>query len=309
MVGGRCEHSVEMIGADSGSVPDAAQVFAPIASVDVKMLTVGGAGVAAVVLLGGCGLIPDKEIRDERTLTGAITAVTITGGSGTVAVSGSADGSIHVKRHVRYSGANPGSTDSVQGDHLVLNTSCGRGCSVDYEVTGPRGLRVTGHNGSGDLTLTDIATASVDVGSGDIRVRGASGDVTARAGSGDIELSGIGGAVVTRTDSGNVRLTGVAGPATAQAGSGNIDATGLRGTSAVAHTGSGNTTLTVAAPQDVDAASGSGNVRVTVPGGQSYRVSANTSSGKSQVHVPTSDSAAHRITLHSGSGNVTVLAG
>ncbi|WP_240942127.1 DUF4097 family beta strand repeat-containing protein [Planosporangium thailandense] len=270
------------------------------------MLMAGGAGVATVVLLGGCGLLPDKEIRDERALTGTITTVAITGGSGGVTVSGSSDGSVHVKRRVRYSGAKPGSTDSVQGDRLVLNTSCGRGCSVDYEVTGASNLRVTGHNGSGNLTLTDIATASVDVGSGDIRVRGASGDVTARAGSGNIELSSIGGAVVTRTDSGNLRLTGVAGAAIAQAGSGNIDATGLRGSSATAHTGSGNTTLVLAVAQDVDAASGSGNVRVTVPGGQSYRVRATTSSGNSRVHVPVSDSAAHRITLHSGSGNVTV---
>jgi hypothetical protein len=269
-------------------------------------MIVGGAGVLAVTMLGGCGLVADKEFRDERTVEGAIAAVTIGGGSGNVRISGSSDGSIHVKRHVRYRSNKPGATDSVQSGSLILNTSCGRNCSVDYEVTAPRGLRVAGRNDSGDITLSDIATASVEVGSGQIQVRRASGDVVVNAGSGDIDLAEVGGSVASRTGSGNVRLAGVAGTTTVETGSGNINASDLRGSRTRAHSGSGNVTLAAASAQDVDADADSGNVRLAVPGGQSYRVTATTSSGNSQVRVPTDPSASHQIKLHADSGNVTV---
>jgi hypothetical protein len=274
-------------------------------------MVAGGAGVLSVAMLGGCGLVAlaDKEFRDERTLAGAISAVTITGGSGSVTISGSSDDSIHVKRHVRYKDNKPGATDSVQGNTLTLDTDCGQVCSVDYEVTAPRGLRVGGRNGSGDLILSDIATASVEIGSGNIEIRRASGDVTATTGSGDVDLADVGGSVTGRTGSGNVRLAGVAGATTVETVSGDIDASGLRGPRTNAHTGSGNATLALAAAQDVDAETGSGNVRLTVPGGQSYQVAATTSSGNSEVQVPTDPSAAHRITLHTSSGNVSVKQG
>jgi DUF4097 and DUF4098 domain-containing protein YvlB len=257
-------------------------------------------------MLGGCGLVADKQFRDERTVEDAIAAITIDGGAGSVTISGSADGSIHVKRHVRYRKKQPGATDSVRGDTLTLKTECGPACSVDYEVTAPRGIRVAGHNGSGDLTLSDIATAAVEVGSGRIEIRRASGDVTASAGSGDIDLADVGGSVTGRTGSGNVQLDGVVGTTTVETGSGNIDGSDLRGSRTSAHTGSGNATLALASAQDVDADAGSGNVRITVPAGQSYRVVATTSSGNSDVHVPTDPAAAHRIKLHTGSGNIAV---
>jgi DUF4097 and DUF4098 domain-containing protein YvlB len=268
---------------------------------------VGGVGILAVAMLGGCALgAARNELRDERTVEGTIAAVTIDGGSGSVTISGSSDGSIHVKRHVHYRDNKPGATDSVRGDTLALNTDCGRVCWVDYEVTAPRGVRVTGHSGSGDVTLSDIAAVSLDVGSGDMRVRRVSGDVAVSAGSGNIELSDIAGSAAGRTGSGDVRVAGVAGTTAIETGSGNIDGRDLRGSRTTAHTGSGNATLALAAAQDVDAEAGSGDVRITVPGGQSYRIAATTESGDSNVRVPTDPAAAHHIKLRTGSGNVTV---
>jgi DUF4097 and DUF4098 domain-containing protein YvlB len=270
-------------------------------------MVAGGAGALIVASLSGCNVVPGKQFRDERTMAGSIATVNITGGSGSVTISGaSSDGSIHVKRRVWYRDGKPGAADSVQGDTLTLNTSCGPNCSVDYEVTAPRALRVSGHNGSGDLSLTDIATASVEVGSGTITIRRASGDVTVGAGSGDIDVADVAGSVTGRTGSGNVRLAGVAGAATVETGSGDIDASDLRGSRTKAHTGSGNATLALAGAQDVDADTDSGNVHLTVPSGQSYRVTATTRSGDSDVRVPNDPSAAHLIKLHTGSGNVTV---
>jgi DUF4097 and DUF4098 domain-containing protein YvlB len=269
------------------------------------MLT-GAVGVLGVVTLGGCAYGPNHDFRDERTVETPVTAVTLNGGPGSVTITGSSDGSIHVKRHIRYRDKKPGATDSVAGDTLTLDTSCGRACWVDYDVTAPRDIRVAGRNGSGNITLSNIGTVSIAIGSGQVRVRGASGDVSARAGSGDIELSGIAGAVVCHTGSGDIRLVNVTGTASAETGSGSISGTDLRGTHASTHTGSGDVTLRLTAVQDVDANTGSGSVRVTVPGGQSYRVAASTSSGDTHVRVPNDAAAPHQLKVHTGSGDITV---
>jgi DUF4097 and DUF4098 domain-containing protein YvlB len=211
-----------------------------------------------------------------------------------------------VKRHVRYRDRKPGPTDSAAGDTLTVKTSCGPVCRVDYEVTAPRGIRVAGRNGSGDVDLNGIASATVTVGSGRLRIRGASGDVTASAGSGDVDLAEVAGNVVSRTGSGDLRLAGVTGTTTAEAGSGNITAGDLRGSRTSVRGGSGDVTLTLAATQDVDAEAGSGNVRLTVPAGQGYRVAAATSSGDTRIDVPSDPAASHQLKVRTGSGDIIV---
>jgi DUF4097 and DUF4098 domain-containing protein YvlB len=268
----------------------------------------GGAGVLAVVALGGCANFANKRFSDDHAVTDGIRVVTINGGGGSVTVTGSSpDGSVHVKRHIRYRDHLPGATDSVTGDTLKLDTGCGRVCRVDYELTTPKAVEVAGHNGSGNIRLTSVATVSIDVGSGDIRVRGATGDVSARTGSGNITLSDVTGDVVTKTGSGDVRLTGISGTTAATTSSGNIDGTALRGGNTTTHTGSGDVTLRLAAAQNLDADTGSGNVKITVPAGQSYQVSATTGSGDRHIKVPTDAAADHRLRVHTGSGDITIV--
>jgi DUF4097 and DUF4098 domain-containing protein YvlB len=273
----------------------------------------GAAGIFGISLgvaaLSACAYVPNEQFRDERNVETAITSIILTGGSGSVTITGSADGPIHVKRHVRYRDHKPAETDSVAGDTLTLNTSCGRACSVDYDVTAPEATKIAGRIGSGDVTLRQIATASVAVGSGNIRVRGASGDVTARSGSGDLDLADIAGAVACHTGSGNIRLAGVTGTTGAETGSGDIDAGDLRGAHTSTHTGSGDVTLRLASTQDVDADSGSGDVHIIVPSGQSYRVAVSSSSGDRHVGVPSDPNAAHQLKVHTGSGDITINQG
>jgi DUF4097 and DUF4098 domain-containing protein YvlB len=273
------------------------------------MLT-GAAGIFGISLgvatLSACAYVPNKQFQDERTVETAITSVILTGGSGSVTITGSADGTIHVKRHVRYRDKKPGETDSVAGDTLTLNTSCGRACSVDYDVTAPKGIKVAGRIGSGDVTLRNVAAASVAVDSGNVRVRGASGDVSARSSSGDLDLSDIAGAVASHTDSGNIRLAGVTGTADAETSSGDIVASDLRGARTSTHTDSGNVTLRLASTQDVDAQTSSGDVRLTVPSGQSYRVAVSSSSGDQHVGVTSEATATHQLKVHTDSGNITI---
>src|SRR5689334_5092135 len=107
-----------------------------------KVVVVGGVGALAVAVLGGCGLA-DKQLRDEQAVPAGVTTIAVDGGGGNVSITGSSpDGSIHVKRHVRYHGKPPGTTITTAGDTLTLNTDCGRVCAVDYDVTAPAAVRV-----------------------------------------------------------------------------------------------------------------------------------------------------------------------
>jgi DUF4097 and DUF4098 domain-containing protein YvlB len=210
---------------------------------------------------------------------------------------------------VRYINDKPGATDAVSGDTLTLRTSsCGTGCSVDYEVTAPKTIRVAGASGSGRLDLRDIATASVSTSSGGLRVRGASGDVTARANSGSVDVSGVAGAVATRTTSGGIQLRDIGGAASAEASSGSIDASGLRGSHLSAQTSSGSISLDLAAAQDVDAQASSGSIRVRTGADPHYRVSTETGSGQANVKIANDSSADHYLKLRTSSGGITVEA-
>jgi hypothetical protein len=264
------------------------------------------AGVLAAVALTGCG--PFNTFTDEHTDQVALTEVNLSGGAGSVTVRPGTEGSVRVHRTVRYAGdKRPGATDHVDGTVLKLNTDCGVNCSVSYEITAPGGVKVSGANGSGRLSLTSVSSVSVDVGSGSVVVRGASGAVNVKTGSGMIDLADVRGAVVARTGSGTIRLNGIGGTAVADTGSGTVHGSGLDGRTTV-HTGSGTITLDLVSAQDVTARSGSGRITVTVPSGQKYRVTATTDSGRTDVKIPTDPSADHLLDLHADSGGVTVQA-
>ncbi len=260
----------------------------------------------AVVALAGCGWAPDRQLRDERTVETAVKAVTIEGGAGSVKITGSPDATTHVKRHVRYRRDKPAATDRVDGDTLILRTNCGQACWVDYEVTVPSGVRVAGRNSSGDVVLSGVSTASVSLSSGDLTIRGASGDVNARASSGEITISDVQGSVAAEASSGNVQLTGVRGTVSVRATSGDISGQDLRGGHTTARTSSGEISLVLAAAQDVDVEATSGDVRVLTAAGQHYRIDTSTSSGDVRAKVTSDPAADHHLKVKTSSGDITV---
>jgi DUF4097 and DUF4098 domain-containing protein YvlB len=263
------------------------------------------AGVA-VLAVAGCGIHPNNEFRDEKTIPSGVTAISITGGSGSVRVTGTSDSGIHVKRHVSYRNAKPGGIADASGDTLTLDTDCGTGCTADYEVTAPKTVRVAGRLASGGVDLDGIGSATVTTASGDLKVRGVPGDVTVESMSGEVRLTDVTGAVACRTKSGNIDLTGAGGAVTTESVSGNIRASGLKGTTASAQTTSGNIELTLATPQNVQVESTSGNVRVHTPSGQKYRITTSTRSGNLDMKVANDPAADHTLTVRTTSGNISV---
>ncbi len=169
----------------------------------------------------------------------------------------------------------------------MVETDCGRQCSVSYDILVPAAVSVRGENRSGDVELTDVADVDLTAGSGRIIVRRASGAVRVRTGSGDITA------------------TEIAGTVSAHTGSGDITGRGLGAGEVQAKTGSGDVSLDLDTATSVRAQTGSGSVELFVPSDR-YRVRVNTGSGAQHIGVTDDPSAALLLDLRTGSGDVTV---
>ena len=163
-------------------------------------------------------------------------------------------------------------------------------CAFSFHAVLPAGKRTVLSDGSGNLAL-----------------RGLTGQVIAGSGSGDVQANGLTGTVSLQNGSGNITGGALSGPkVTLKDGSGNIAVDGLESLDVVVSDGSGNIDLTFTkAPTRVRVSDSSGNVNVVLPRGVRYQVSATTNSGNRTVSV-LQGGTGHLITVTDGSGNVSV---
>ncbi|MFG1953804.1 DUF4097 domain-containing protein [Micromonospora sp. NPDC048830] len=248
------------------------------------------AGAAVLMLLSGCGTLSFRRLDFNDTESATIRRVTLLpGGAGDVTVHGIGPaGEVRIRRVVRYQGNQPPARYEIRGDELVLDSDCGPRCTVSYDVTVPEGVTVRGESGSGNVNLSRVGTVDVRLGSGDVRLTGATGAVRVETGSGNMEVDDLRGAATLRTGSGDVTGRRLAGQVDAEARSGNV-------------------TVELSAPASARAHASSGDVRLTVPAGR-YRVRADSGSGDTQVGIPDDPTATLVIDVGAGSGNVTVTA-
>jgi hypothetical protein len=109
--------------------------------------------------------------------------------------------------------------------------------------------------------------------------------------------------------SGDITLRSLTGPLDVTAGSGDVDASGLAGKKVVAEAGSGNIELKyTTAPDSAELKAGSGDVTLHVPDG-SYDVKTEVGSGDTNVAVDKDPNSPRKLSLTTGSGNVSVMAG
>jgi DUF4097 and DUF4098 domain-containing protein YvlB len=237
-------------------------------------------GIAALaVLAAGCTAnaavrAPEARFGDDTTVHQSVTRLDFRNTNGNVTVT-EGRGAVTVHRDVHYRGTKPGRTTSVAGGTLSLE-SCGGECSVDYRITVPPGTSVTGSVDAGVLTLTDAATVDIRVGTGTVKITGATGVVHAAANTGSITVQGASAGVF------------------AQTGSGDVVATGLKGDTVSVQSETGDVTVSTVTAQRVLAETTTGDVSVTVAPG-SYRVTASTRTGDTDVQVPNDPAA--RLTL------------
>ncbi|MFE9652551.1 DUF4097 domain-containing protein [Micromonospora sp. NPDC006431] len=249
--------------------------------------TVAAAAAASLILLCGCDTISFRRLDYDNTEAVKITRITVEPGSGdvTVRAAGSAP-QVRIKRVVRYQGGQPDTRYEINGDELVLRTECGPRCSVSWEISAPEGVAVRGETGSGDVELSRVGAVEFTLGSGNVSVRGATGDVRAETGSGNIDVIDAAGAVRLRAASGDI---------TAQRLAAGVDA----------ETSSGNVTAELAQPASARVHAASGDVELTVPDGR-YRVRTSTGSGDRDLGVVDDPGAALLLDASTGSGNVTI---
>ncbi|GAB3287471.1 DUF4097 family beta strand repeat-containing protein [Parasphingorhabdus pacifica] len=254
-------------------------------------LAVGG---ATLLLIGGSVLAwgpfgQSPEV--HATELSGIRSVEVTSGSGDVQVRHVPNAPARVEeRSNSWFGRDAGTQYAVNGDELLLDTSCGWSCSVDYVVTLPVPVPVDGELGSGDLEVFGMSAVDTDVGSGDVTVRDVAGTVRAHTGSGEIELARVGGSLDVRTNSGE------------------IEGTDVGGRDVQARTGSGGIELDLLDSRSLRAETGSGEITLGVPA-EVYRVDSDTGSGETEVEVRQDPNAERQLTLSTGSGNILVEPG
>lgn len=241
--------------------------------------------VGVVVLVVALAAV--SQIRPFRTTSssshGTVTALDVRNGVGGVTLTTGDRAEVRA----RVTSWRPGASGrvSVDGGTLTLD-GCGRWCRVQYEVTAPSGVDLTGEMGSGNLVAENLGQVAFETGSGTIDLAAVQGPIAVEAGSGDIRIVAAADTVVASTGSGNVTVTDAAATVTAEAGSGNIN-------------------LTLVEPVSATLTTGSGNITASVPAGP-YRIAGTTGSGDREINVATDPASAYVLTLDTGSGNVTV---
>jgi Putative adhesin len=253
--------------------------------VRVLMVSLGLAGAGFVA---GCDLRPNT-LEDGLSRPDAISEIRIAGGSGNVTIVGDSTTGVEVRRIARYRTAKPGQTMTVAGGTLNLDTNCGVDCSASYEVRVGRGVRVTGRNDSGNVTMRGVSDVDVQIDSGNIEVDGATGTVTLRADSGNIEMSDV---------ASTVRVT---------VSSGNIEGRNLRGAQTVLETDSGSIDVSMPGTGDLTASANSGNVQVRLPD-RCCRILTSADSGRVDMDVQQDPASTHLVDLKTDSGNIDVRA-
>lgn len=255
-----------------------------------RVLPAAVLGAALVATLVACGEVAYTRLEFNDTENVAITEIRLEPGSGDLTVETADTKQVEIRRMVRYRSNEPDTSYKIEGTTLVLDADCGSWCSVNYEVTAPKGVAVRGGGDSGNINLSGVSAVDVKIDSGNITVTGATGKVAAE------------------TDSGNVIVRGATGGVDLMSGSGNIDADQLGGPQNTARADSGNIGLSLITPGAVTAQADSGNIRVQVPS-DSYQVEARTDSGRTNVEVPDVPDGKHLLDLSTDSGNITVSSG
>lgn len=250
----------------------------------IAVLVATGAGVAVF----GFG---DKTSTETHDVSESVKTLRMDTGHSDVTVEVGDATKVEVKRSYWWGSGDSKAAYELDGDTLVLKSGCGMRCDVDsFVVTVPRGTKVTGNSGSGELVLRGNLGVDARAGSGDVSIEDAEGPLTLQNGSGDISVQGANGAVNVKTGSGRIKLHDVSG--------GPVQA----------RTGSGDMEVSVEQPMSVDVQTGSGDLEVTVPDG-SYNVESDVGSGDQRVNVQDSPTGTHTLKLKTGSGDLDVNQG
>jgi hypothetical protein len=269
------------------------------------LAVVAVAGVAALAV--GVGGWTNSEAKTSReTFEQKITEVRLDSGSGDVTIIADGDGKVEVEQRVRkfwFFPAKPKKLE-VDGEALVIPDGCGVNCSIDYTIKVPDGTKVTGDAAAGTLDLDGVASVDVELSSGDVHLTNVGGPVNVETNSGSVDADHVRGDATIRTHSGDIKVDDVTGRTNLRANSGTINADNLR-EPVEAETNSGDIRVDLSAPTSVRAKASSGSIDLLVPEG-AYKVATHTSSGESEVRIPTDSNAQNSLDANTSSGEIRI---
>lgn len=263
----------------------------PSDSSHAKRQAIGGLIVAALLL--GAGLLiqhvtrtdsastkPTATTPSKATYEATVSEVEVRGlyaGQVTFLPSGR-DGKVRVDHKGTESGdlklrttINQGKLTLSQTGSCISDATSQRPCEAQFVVSIPKDARIFGEANGAALKLEQLQGSVSLRNSGDVMVRGLSGQLELHVATGDISASGL--------TSQQVAATNRNGPVTLAFSK---------------------------APRSVKASSDIGDVTVKVPKDQDYKVQARSDTGQPSVSVPTSNESSYSIEATSGNGRVTV---
>ncbi|WP_112248669.1 DUF4097 family beta strand repeat-containing protein [Kribbella monticola] len=247
----------------------------------VGALLVAAAGVCTLWMVG------DKDSSDQHEVTSKISEVRLDSANADITIKVGDSDKTTVKEKRSYWLVKHGDAYKVDGETLRLTNDCGWQCHVDFEVTVPRGTKVTGEHGSGDLSIAGVS------------------GVDASSNSGRVELEDVSGDVRLTLTSGDAVIDGLSGKLDFDASSGDLHAEHLKAGPVNAKTVSGDLTIALDEATDVKAEDTSGDITVKAPAGD-YQIAADTRSGEIDNDLTNNTSADHKITATTVSGDVVL---
>jgi hypothetical protein len=246
-------------------------------------------GVILLVAAAGLGLwqFGDRNSDDTHKIDDKITTVQLAAGHSDITIKVSDDDRTTVREKRKFWFFKHGDAYSVNDGVLKLDGSCGWQCSADYEVTVPRGTKVTGENGSGDIQLDGVAGVDAKSTSGKVELRDVDGDVNLNMTSGDVSVHGLNGKLDVKANSGD------------------IEAKDLKGGPVDVETTSGDIALTLAEANDVNAKDTSGDIDIKAPGND-YKVTTDSKNGDVSNDLGNNTSGTHTVSAATTSGDINL---
>ncbi|MFI7007242.1 DUF4097 family beta strand repeat-containing protein [Streptomyces sp. NPDC050145] len=131
--------------------------------------------------------------------------------------------------------------------------------------------------------------------------------VVVRDDDGSVRATGFRHGLDITAQDGSVRITDSAGPLRVRTDDGSVKATGIDARTVSVRTQDGSADLDLrTVPDRVDAVSDDGSVDVALPGSAAYKVSSHSDDGSVRVSVPRDADSAHRVTVRTQDGKVTL---
>lgn len=141
-------------------------------------------------LLGGCGLLRGTTFEDDTVLTDEITSVQLDGDNDSFTLRGDQNTTeVSIHRRVTHRGGQPDDPSYRVDDGVLMLSSCGRNCSVDYTIELPAGLPVSGETDNGEISLSEVGEVDVRSDNGEVTVDSATDLVAVRTNNGDIDIT------------------------------------------------------------------------------------------------------------------------